>query len=97
MKTMGPDELEPDPPLTAQQRERVAQLTDKDLALIDQTLLGNASVQWRKMARVVGGSMFCLDPRIVGIPDLFYAERVIRLIDEGVLESQGDIRRMRFC
>lgn len=39
-----------------------------------------------------------LDPqRRPGIADVFYATRVRDLVAHGVLEAQGDPRRMRYC
>ncbi|MFD0320268.1 DUF3658 domain-containing protein [Lysobacter gummosus] len=35
--------------------------------------------------------------RPAGIPDLFYAQRVATLVARGLLKSQGDLSRMRYC
>ena len=31
------------------------------------------------------------------LPDMFYAQRVYKLVEDGLLESQGRINYMRFC
>jgi hypothetical protein len=36
------------------------------------------------------------DRRAQGIPDVYYAERVRALVDRGLIESVGNLRRMRF-
>nr|WP_262975148.1 DUF3658 domain-containing protein [Stenotrophomonas maltophilia] len=47
------------------------------------------------MACIVGNAM-SLDPqRRPGIADVFYAQRVRKLVARGVLEAQGDLARMR--
>ena len=82
----------PLPPLSKEQEERVAQLTDAELQIIDQGLLSNTSTNWRKVARVVGAAMMLGSPaRIDGIPDIFYAQRVRKLVQSGKLESDGNL------
>ena len=82
----------PLPPLNEEQEAKVALLTDEDLKMIDQGLLSNASKKWRKVARVVGSTMDYGSPaRIDGIPDIFYAQRVRKLVECGKLESTGNL------
>ncbi len=86
----------PDPPLTPEQRAKVAQLSDAEIRAIDEALLSNTCHQWRKVARVVGTMMISLENRVQGIPDLFYSQRVRKLVEDGRLESQGNLAYMRF-
>lgn len=83
--------------LSPAELQMVGNLTLETLAAIDETLLRQASTEWRKMARVVGMAMLSMANRIPGIPDRFYADRVVMLIQSGQLEFQGNLRRMRFC
>jgi Protein of unknown function len=76
--------------------KRVAMLTPTELALIDTALLSQTSTEWRKVARVVGTVMLFMSNRPRGVPDVFFANRVALLVESGRLESQGDLRRMRF-
>jgi len=85
-----------DPPLTVEELRKIEQLSASEITQIDQTLLTNAAPQWRKVARVVGTSMIELKSRVAGIPDLYYSQRVAKLVSDGKLESQGNLRRMRF-
>jgi len=85
-----------DPPLSLEQLARVEVLSEADLQVIDETLLGNASTFWRKVARVVGSTIADLKENYEGIPDVFYAQRVQALVKNGLLESQGNLKRMRF-
>jgi hypothetical protein len=87
---------EPDPPLSLEESARVAELGDRDIRNIDEALMAEASPQWRKVARLVGGAMSHEPTRIDGIPDLFYAQRVRHLVERGLLESRGDLRYMGF-
>ena len=93
---MEQNEDEFDPPLTAAESGKIEQLSASEVAQIDQTLLANAAPQWRKVARVVGTSMTDLKSKVSGIPDVYYSQRVAKLVSEGQLESQGNLRRMRF-
>ncbi len=81
--------------LTNEQRHRIAALTDEDVARIDQQLLSLCGGEFRKVAYIVGMAM-SLDPeRPSGIPDVFYAGRVRRLVERGALQAAGDLSRMR--
>ena len=85
-----------DGPLTPEQEVKVAQLSESELGEIDEALVSHATRQWRKVAMVVGTTMSSLPNRVPGIPDVFYAMRVTKLVEDGVLESQGNLARMRF-
>ena len=89
---MSDKHLKPIPPLSKEQEAKVALLTDEELKIIDQGLLSNASTQWRKVARVVGSTMmYGSKARIDGIPDIFYAQRVHKLIENRKLEATGNL------
>ncbi|MGV6483609.1 DUF3658 domain-containing protein [Stenotrophomonas indicatrix] len=90
------DAPDSDAHLTNEQRHRIAALTDEDLAWIDQQLLSHCDGQFRKVAYVVGTAMSLDAERQPGIPDVFYAGRVRRLVERGVLEAAGDLSRMRY-
>lgn len=86
----------PDPPLTPEEEAKVAQLTEREIAAIDEALMSNAKAQWRKVAMLVGLTMGELENRVRGIPDLYYAQRVRKLVEAGRLESAGNLAYMRF-
>ena len=88
---------QPDPPLSPEQEERVAQLSQADLNEIDMALLSNSDARWRKIARIVGTTMGQMPDEFRGIPDVFYAQRLRRLVSEGQLEAQGRLEYMQFC
>ena len=37
-----------------------------------------------------------LTNRVIGIPDVFYAQRVRKLVEDGHLEAQGNLAYMRY-
>jgi Protein of unknown function len=84
----------PDPQLSPDEIARVAKLSEHDRCDIDAALLAEASVRWRKAARIVGGAMSRQPTRVVGIPDLFYAQRIRSLVERGLLEADGDLTYM---
>ena len=84
-----------DAELSTAEGARVATLSQAELALIDAALFSQVSDDWRKVARVVGMAMLSMPDRPSGVPDVF-AKRVGLLVESGQLESQGDLRRMRF-
>jgi hypothetical protein len=86
----------PDPPLSPEQEARVAQLTSKEIEAIDETLMSNAKPSWRKVAMLVGLAIGRLHDKIEDIPDLYYSQRVRKLVESGRLESQGNLAYMRF-
>lgn len=81
--------------LTTEEEARVARLSQSELREIDEALVSNAKPQWRKVAMVVAITMSSLSNRLPGIPDVFYGMRVRKLVEDGVLESQGNLARMR--
>jgi hypothetical protein len=81
----------PDPPLDAGQAIRVSKITQEELWEMDRVLLAQASPQWRKVARLVGGAIGVLSARIPNVPDIYYAQRVRHLVEVGKLESQGNL------
>ncbi|WP_242102013.1 DUF3658 domain-containing protein [Lysobacter sp. M2-1] len=74
----------------------IATLSQGDIQAIDLALVTNSVAQWRKVAYVVGMAMEAYPDRFHDIPDIYYAERVKVLVSQGMLESQGNLSRMRF-
>ncbi len=84
------------PPLSDVEQSIVAKLTEAELQVIDATILANSSNRWLKVARVIYSAEAALKDRHLGLTYIFYAERLIRLTEEGHLESQGNLKHMRF-
>ena len=85
-----------DPPLTPEQEELVNKLKASEVERIDEEILSNISGYWKKVASIVGATMIDLENRVEGIPDVYYAKRIIYLVEKGLVESQGNLKRMRF-
>ena len=82
---------------TTEQQSRIDKLTDDHLRLIDEAILANASLQWQKVARVIGSAMDSTVDSVPRVPDSFYAERIRQLVATGQLESEGNLDAMRSC
>jgi hypothetical protein len=87
---------EPDTVPSPEEQERLDHLSEEQIQIIDDALMANVSSQWRKMARVIGSAMETNSDLIQNVPDVIYAHRLRLLVDEGKLESQGNLDYMRF-
>jgi len=87
---------QPDTDLSAEEQEIVSSLSASDNEVIDSALLAQCASSWRKVARVVGSAMRTLDDRFPDMPVGYYALRIVRLVELGALESQGNLEYMRF-
>lgn len=90
------DSDEPDRMLTGAEEGVVSRLTAEELAAVDAALLELAGDAWRKVALLVSNAFRRLAARLPDLPDVYYSRRVRELVDAGVLESQGNLARMRF-
>lgn len=86
----------PDPDLTPEQEVKVALLSKEQIKEIDEALFSEATDRWQKVAKIIGMTMLHLPSKVKGIPDLYYAQRIKKLVDEGLLESQGNLQFMRY-
>lgn len=96
-RPVEPETPLPDGELSDEQQARVDQLTSEELRLIDDALLAQCNHRFRKVARIVGFAMMERDEGYKGIPDIFYSQRVTKLVESGRLEHQGRLGYMRFC
>ncbi len=83
-------------PLTVEEEAAVAMLTAADLQAIDAAILANASNRWLKVARVIMRTEDALREHYPKLSYVFHAQRLIKLVEEGRLESQGNLAYMRF-
>jgi hypothetical protein len=86
----------PDSPLTPEQELRAASLTRTQLQAINEALMSNISIHWRKVAQVVGTTMDEALLRKAGLPDVFFAQRIRKLVGSNKLEYQGTLENMRY-
>jgi len=84
------------PPLSAEEQSVVANLSEMDLQAIDAAILENCSERWHKVARIVGRTEDALEKRFPGLSYVFYTLCLCQLVDEGQLDSQGNLLYMRF-
>ena len=93
---MSEHDVKPDPPLTPEQAIHVSRLKQEDLWEIDRVLLAHSATTWQKLGRIVGMTIGELSERFPDIPDIYYAQRLRRLVAVGELESQGNLEYMRY-
>ena len=65
------------------------------VAKIDAALLAKAEPRYRKVAFIVASVMGSI-PEAPELPDIYYAQRIAHLVESGLLEARGNLRRMRF-
>ncbi len=94
--TMEDIQVGNDGPMSEAQLVMVGKLTASDLEKIDKAILKNSSHQWRKVARVVGQTLLEFQSDFPGVPDIFYSERIELLVNSGALQSQGNLKKMRY-
>ncbi|MEW8023822.1 MAG: DUF3658 domain-containing protein [Candidatus Thiodiazotropha endolucinida] len=89
-------DMEPDGKLTPEQEQLVGQLTADKVREIDVALLSNTSDKWRKVTKVVAMTMLELLPRINDIPDIYFSQRIRKLVGNKQLEARGDLSYMGY-
>lgn len=72
-------------------------LTSAPIDYFDQLLLDQATSQWRKMARIVGGALASSSAPYHQVGDLALHKRAVALIENGKLTSVGDPWDMHHC
>jgi hypothetical protein len=82
--------------LTPLQAAHTALLGAEDVGSVERALLHNVSQRWQKVAMVVAKAMSVVGSRLPGVPDAYYSLRVRELVARQVLESRGNLLRMRF-
>jgi hypothetical protein len=96
LREAAPAHSAPDPLSSDIHLARIGTLAPSELEEIDGALRAAASEHFQKLALLVATAMTKLPERFASIPDVFYAQRVIRLVKLGQLEAQGDLERMRY-
>ena len=87
---------EPEPCLSEEQKSSISRLSLEKLEEIDRILLSYANEQFQKVAKIVGLFMMRSDLHLSGVPDIFYAQRIEALANNGLLEYQGNLKFMRY-
>lgn len=93
---MTPEVPIPNPPVSREEKSGFAKLSGEDKAIIDNEILGCLVSHWQKVARVVIRAEEKLRSRYPEFSHVFYAERIRVLAKQGRLDSQGNLRYMRF-
>ena len=93
-----PDSREPkqDRSMTPDEEARAHSLKPAELQRIDTVLLSHTTDRRKKVAMVVVETMRELSGEFPNLPDVFYAQRIKSLAKSGMIESAGNLDRMRF-
>ena len=95
-KHMSEDEIE-EYVLTDEDKEIVSALGESDINKIDEWLLLSTTNKWKKVAMVVAQAIELSDQAgvLLDVPDTFFGMRVEKLVQDGHLISQGNLKKMR--
>jgi hypothetical protein len=94
---MNNHDIQPNPELSADQAKLVACFSKEEREKIDQAVLSHTSTSWRKITRVVGSAAIELNECCQDVPGIYFAQRVRKMVAEGVLEHQGYLESMCYC
>jgi len=75
--------------------ERV-NVAEEWIARIDAALLAHTTKAFHKVAKIVSLAMKSIPDAPENVTDCFYAQRIAHLVRSGQMQSQGNLRRMRF-
>jgi hypothetical protein len=84
-----------DPGLSEEQSEICSMLSNDQLEMIDKALLSNVSSHFSKVAKVIALTM-TNELSELELPDIFYSQRIQKLVKLGTLDYQGNLNAMRF-
>jgi hypothetical protein len=93
---MESSEYSEDPPLSDSELQAAHALSAEQVAEIDTLLLSHVDGRWRKVALVVARVIRELGDRHPELSDVYFALRIAELVQQGSLESEGNLRLMRF-
>jgi hypothetical protein len=82
--------------LSEEEELLITSLPKELIARIDAALLAKAESRFRKVALIVGSVPDAVPDLPKDLPRNFYAQRIARLVDAGLMESRGDLRRSGF-
>jgi hypothetical protein len=91
---MDADDVFEDEP-SAEEWALMQQATPAEAAAVDALVLGHCTEHWQKVTMVVGASLDDFDARLSHLPYVYMQLRLRALVEQGVLESRGDIMSMR--
>ncbi len=86
----------PDTDLDDEEERLAGQLSEAQIAVIDDALLADCESTWRKVARIVGDALDKLPDDLADVPVGFLARRAKALVEAGRLEAQGNLHYICF-
>jgi hypothetical protein len=95
-ETDSQDEDQADLPLSPEDAQVYATLSEADLHEIDSVILADCVRYGRKVARVVGTTFMSPKFKDRDIPISCFAQRVVELVKQGKLIAEGNLNYMRY-
>lgn len=86
----------PDTDLDDEEERLAGQLSEAQIAIIDDGLLAGCESAWRKVSRIVGDALDKLPDDLADVPVGFLARRVNALVEAERLEAQGNLHYVCF-
>jgi hypothetical protein len=71
-------------------------VSEEWIARIDAALLAHTTTTFRKVAKIIILAMESVPNAPENVTDCFYSQRIRQLVRSGLMESQGNLRRMRY-
>lgn len=96
LKPPLPDDYVPDGKMSENEEAFVSMLSSEKLKEIDEALLSYAGKYFSKVAMLVSQMRSNKNIHIDGVPAVFYSQRIKYLVENGFLESQGNLDIMRY-
>jgi hypothetical protein len=84
------------PPLNAIESAAATKLSAQELGEIDAAILACVVSEWRKVAMIVAMASQKLEAKFPQFSYVFYTQRIVNLVADHRLESQGNVTSMRF-
>lgn len=82
--------------LSPSEEELVSRLSAEQVSAVDAGLLSGCTRSWRKVARIVSMATDARVESLSSVPFGFFVRRIAVLVEQGHLESQGDVAHARF-
>ena len=89
------DDSEDDNEPTKEELDQIRRATDADAAAVDALILGKCSIQWAKVAMIVGSLLDEYVKKFPHLPFIYMPIRMLELEERGLIEIHGDALAMR--
>ena len=96
LRPQPPIDYVPDRKMNKEEIDFTSKLSIQKLNYIDELLLEVSTNQYKKVSIIIAYILNNPNIHIKGIPDIFYIQRIKLLVNNGLLQSQGNLDSIRF-